>query len=116
MKCPNCSQENKDKAKACRKCGREMSLPPAWFPDMRWHLKILGTIYVCVIIFYYGVSFLLRKLPKPYNIRKIPIEITPWLRKGPKYLEEDQLAAPGETAPATAASSLPPPPRPLAHP
>jgi hypothetical protein len=116
MKCPNCNQENKDKAKTCRKCDREMSLPPAWFPDARWHLKVLGTIYVCVVIFYYSVSFLLRKLPKPYDIRNIPIEITPWLRQGPKYLEEDQLTPPGGSAPAAVAPFLAPPLRPLPHP
>lgn len=110
MKCPSCSQENKEKAKTCKKCGREMSLPPAWFPDARWHLKTLGLIYLGVIIFYYSVSFLLKRLPKPYNIRKIPIEVTPWLRKGPKYLEEDQLKPPAEISKAPATPLAPPHP------
>ena len=107
MKCPSCSHDNKDKAKVCKKCGREMSLPPAWFPDAKWHLKTLGIIYICVTAFYYAVSFLLKQLPRPYDIRKIPIEVTPWLRKGPKYLEEDQLTPPQEAAPLSPVS--PPP-------
>ncbi len=92
-----------------------MSLPPAWFPDAKWHLKTLGIIYVCVTVFYYTVTFLLKQLPKPYDIRKIPIEVTPWLRKGPKYLEEDQLTPPQEAAqmPTPPLSpATPPPPRP----
>ena len=104
MKCMNCGQENKDSAKTCRKCQRDLTIPPAWFPDARWHLKTLAIIYAGVIVFYFGVSWALRKLPKPYNIRAIPIEMTPWLRKGPKYLTEDELKAPPaapEPAPAS---------------
>ena len=94
MKCINCGQENKDTAKACKKCGRDLTIPPAWFPDAKWHLRTLGIIYACLIVFYFGVSYLLRKLPKPYHIRKIPIEMTPWLRHGDKHIPEDQLQAP----------------------
>ncbi|MDD5657328.1 MAG: hypothetical protein PHF00_08765 [Elusimicrobia bacterium] len=89
-----CAQENKDTAKICKKCGRDLTVPPAWFPDARWHLKVLGLIYVALIAAYFGVSFLLRSLPKPYHIRQIPPEMTPWLRHGPKFLPEDQLKAP----------------------
>lgn len=81
MKCPNCSQENKDAAKACRKCGRDLSVPPAWFPDWRWHARTLGVIYAGLVVFYLGVSFALKRLPEPYHIRRIPPELTPWLRK-----------------------------------
>lgn len=79
MKCQNCSQENKDAAKACRKCGRDLTMPPAWFPDWNWHARTLGVIYAVVIVFYFVTTFTLRQLPKPYNIRKIPAKLTPWL-------------------------------------
>lgn len=79
MKCQNCSQENKDSAQVCRKCGRDLSMPPAWFPDWSWHARTLGIIYACVIVLYFVTTFTLRQLPKPYNIRKIPDNLTPWL-------------------------------------
>ena len=104
MKCMNCGQENKDTAKTCKKCQRDLTIPPAWFPDARWHLKTLGMIYAGLVVFYFGVTWILRTLPKPYNIRAIPIEMTPWLRKGPKYLSEDELKAP-PPAPEPAAAS-----------
>ena len=94
MKCMNCGQENKDTAKACKKCGRGLTVAPAWFPDARWHLKTLGIIYACLIVLYFGVSYLLRRLPKPYHIRQIPIEMTPWLRAGPKHIPDGELRAP----------------------
>lgn len=94
MKCLSCGQENKDSAKACKKCQRELHTPPAWFPDAAWHLKTLGAIYACLTVVYFAVSFFLRSLPKPYHIRDIPVEMTPWLRKGPKHLPEEQLKAP----------------------
>ena len=98
MKCLNCGQENKDSAKACKKCSRDLTIPPAWFPDAAWHLKTLGTIYAALIVVYFGVSHLLKTLPKPYDVRQVPIELTPWLRKGPKFLPEDQLKAPAPEA------------------
>lgn len=94
MKCLSCGQENKDSAKTCRKCQRELHVTPAWFPDAAWHLKTLGIIYVCLIILYYSVSALLRTLPRPYHLRNIPMETTPWLRPGAKHLSEDELKAP----------------------
>lgn len=102
MKCMNCGQENKDTAKTCKKCGRDFAIPPAWFPDARWHLRTLGIIYACLIVLYVGVSHLLRLLPKPYHVRRIPIEMTPWLRPGVKHLPEDQLQAPPPAPPAEA--------------
>ena len=104
MKCQSCGQENKDAAKACRKCGRSLLIPPAWFPDMRWHLKTLGTIYALLVLFYLGVTLALKSLPRPYHLRRIPVEMTPWLRPGAKHLAEDELKAPPEE-PAGAKSS-----------
>lgn len=103
MKCVNCGQENKDSAKECRKCGRDLAVPPAWFPDARWHLRTLGIIYVVLIVFYFGVNALLSRLPRPYHLREIPIEMTPWLRRGAKHLPEDQLKAPVPAATPTQA-------------
>ncbi len=95
MKCTSCGGENKDSAKACKKCGFDFTAPVAWFPDAKWHLKTLGIIYAAVIVFYYGVSAILSKMPRPYELRHIPIEMTPWLAKGGKvHLPEDQLKAP----------------------
>lgn len=95
----NCGQENKDTAKACRKCSRDLTTPPAWFPDAVWHVKTLGIIYACLVVFYFGVSYALKNLPKPYHLRKIPIEMTPWLGKT-KFVPEDQLKAPPADEPA----------------
>ena len=94
MKCSSCGQENKETAKTCRKCGRDLTIPPAWFPDAAWHARTLGTIYAALLILFFVVSAALKRLPKPYDIRKIPVEMTPWLRKGPKFLPEDELRAP----------------------
>lgn len=82
MKCLNCNQENKDSAKSCKKCGRDLTIPPAWFPDWKWHARALGVIYGAVIVFYLVVSLVLKRLPEPYNIRQIPPEMTPWLQHG----------------------------------
>jgi len=81
IKCPNCLQENKASVKVCRKCERDLTMPPAWFPDWKWHAKTLGIIYACVVVFYLATSFALKQLPKPYDIREIPKELTPWLNK-----------------------------------
>lgn len=97
MKCPGCGFDNKETAKACRKCGRDLTVPPAWFPDAAWHLRTLGIIYACLIVFYFGVSAALSKLPKPYQLRQIPVEMTPWLAPGGKvFLDEEHLKAPAE--------------------
>jgi hypothetical protein len=94
MKCQHCGAENKDAAKVCRKCGLELAVAPMWFPDARWHLRTLGTIYAALIILYLGVTAALKTLPKPYHLRKIPIEMTPWLGSGPKHQPEEKLKAP----------------------
>ena len=97
--CPGCGFENKETAKACRKCGRDMAIPAAWQPDAAWHLKALGTIYVALTLFYFGATAVLSKLPKPYQLRNIPVEMTPWLAPGGKvHLSEDQLKAPPPSA------------------
>ena len=81
MKCPNCEQENKQSSGDCRKCGRDLSIPPAWFPDWRWHARALGLIYTVLVILYFGISFGLSKMPEPYHLRKLPAELTPWLNR-----------------------------------
>ena len=81
MRCINCSQENKETARMCKKCGRDLTVPPAWFPDWKWHAKTLGIIYACVTALYFTVTFALKSLPKPYQIRNIPPEMTPWLKR-----------------------------------
>ena len=80
-----------------------MSGPPAWLPDAAWHLKTLGIIYTILTIIYFSVSAGLSKLPKPYHLRSIPVEMTPWLAKGgPVHLPEDKLKAPATTLPTSA--------------
>lgn len=104
MKCIGCGSENKDTAKVCRKCGRDAAIPPAWLPDAAWHLKTLAVIYVCLTLFYVGTTAVLSRLPKPYTLRSIPIEMTPWLAPGGKvHLPEDQLKAPALPPAAPAA-------------
>lgn len=104
MKCSGCGSENKDTTKSCRKCGRDMAIAPAWFPDARWHLRTLAVIYSGLIVLYFGVSAALSKLPKPYHLRHIPVEMTPWLAPGGKvHLPEDKLKAPAQpTVPSAA--------------
>lgn len=82
MKCPYCGVENKDTARFCKKCKKELSSPktsvvaePLWQPDLKWYIKTLAIIYVCLIIAYHIATIVL----KPY-IRKIPQEVTPWLK------------------------------------
>lgn len=79
MKCINCGQDNRPNIKLCRKCGANLSMPPAWFPGWRWHLKTLSWIYLSLIAGFFLVSYLLHKLPPPYDQREIPQEMTPWL-------------------------------------
>ena len=93
MKCLSCGQEHKETAKVCRKCGRDMTIPPAWFPNAAWHLRTLAIIYCALTVLYFAITFALKRLPKPYHLRQIPIEMTPWLRHGEKFLPEDQLKA-----------------------
>jgi len=78
MKCPNCGQENKS-SRLCKKCGRDITLPPAWFPGWRWHVKTLAIIYLALIGFFFTAKYFLHKLPPPYHLRTLPSEMTPWL-------------------------------------
>jgi len=79
MKCVNCGQENRATLKFCKKCGADMTLPPVWFPDWKWHLKTLSWIYISGTVFFFLLSWALHKLPPPYDQRAIPAEMTPWL-------------------------------------
>lgn len=79
MKCPNCGFENKPTLKVCKKCGSDLSKPPIWFCDAKWHIKTLLVIYIFLTSFYFIVGHFLRKLPPPYEQRIIPAEMTPWL-------------------------------------
>ncbi len=62
MKCPKCGQENKETAKFCSKCGTSLKAIPFWMPTWKWHLRVLGIIYLILII----IFFLLNLLLKPY--------------------------------------------------
>ncbi len=100
MKCVDCGVDNKDTMKTCRKCGRDLSVPAPWQPDALWHARTLGIIYAGLTVLYFGVSAALSKLPRPYNLRAIPVEMTPWLALGGKvHLPEDQLKAPPQNPP-----------------
>ncbi|MBI4054983.1 MAG: hypothetical protein HY402_02495 [Elusimicrobia bacterium] len=79
MLCPACGGENKETAKSCKKCSFDLAAPPPWMPSWRWHLKTLGILYVCLTMLFFGLKYLLRRLPPPYHIREIPQEMTPWL-------------------------------------
>ena len=98
MKCLNCGQENKETAKNCKKCSRDLTLAPAWFPDWRWHVRTLSAIYILLIVAFLTAKWFLRKLPPPYHIREIPAEMTPWLKyktsANPK--SDSALAAPAK--------------------
>jgi len=83
MKCLNCGFENKGLTKLCKKCGSDLTLPPAWFPNWKWHLKTLSWIYISLIIAFFVISFILHKLPPPYDQRDISPEMTPWLNHKP---------------------------------
>jgi|GEM_PF-430342 len=79
MKCPNCGYENNDFSVVCQKCKKNMTEPPVWFPNWKWHIKALSWIYIVLIAGFFTVSYLLHKLPPPYDQRSIPAEMTPWL-------------------------------------
>jgi len=110
MKCFNCGQENKDTARACKKCGRDMTLPPVWFPDWRWHVRTLATIYTVLIIAFFAAKWLLRRLPPPYDIRDIPADMTPWLKHKTPPDDEAAKAAPAVPNPYQRMGEPPPKP------
>ena len=81
VRCSSCGSENKGKPKACRKCGYNLSLPPLWIPNWKWHLKTLAIIYAVLTVGYFVVDHFLTQLPPPMDVRDIPPEVTPWLKK-----------------------------------
>jgi len=81
MKCVICQTENKDGSKSCRKCGTDLQLEPMWRPTWKWHLKVLAAIYVVLISVYFVISAFLKKVPPPYRMRDVPMDVTPWLKK-----------------------------------
>ena len=95
---PQQSQQSKKSKKAA---AQEALISPPWFPDAKWHLRTLGVIYAVLIVAYFGISRALSSLPKPYKLRRIPMEMTPWLNPGGKvHLPEEKLNAPPDDAPA----------------
>ena len=88
------SQPNPPK-KSKKAAAQEALISPPWFPDAKWHLRTLGIIYAALIVAYFGISAALSRLPKPYHLRRIPMEMTPWLNPGGKlHLTEEKLKAP----------------------
>lgn len=81
MICWQCAKENKDTAKTCKQCGIDLRLPPIWRASWKWHIKTLIIIYAILIVSYFIGIHLVKKLPPPYNTRKIPHEMTPWLKE-----------------------------------
>jgi len=58
MKCQKCGQVNKDDAEACAKCG--MQFPRMEELSWKWHLKTLAIIYASLVVFYLGISALIK--------------------------------------------------------
>ena len=79
MKCPKCHIENKETAKQCKKCGHEFNVAPVWKPTLKWHITTLSIIFTVLIVLFFSLNIVL----KPY-LRKIPKDITPWLKDVPK--------------------------------
>ena len=63
MKCYNSQTENKDTAKICKSCGADLMYAP-WRPTWKWHLKVLGIIYVIVIVLFFVARFFLNKFDR----------------------------------------------------
>ena len=80
MKCALCQADNKDQAQVCRKCGANLQVEPIWHPTWKWHLKALSVIFVTLIAAYFAISQFLSRVPKPYRMRDVPKDITPWLK------------------------------------
>jgi hypothetical protein len=89
--------------KSKKAAAQEALLSPPWFPDAKWHLRTLGLIYAFLIVAYLGISHVLSRLPKPYQLRRIPMEMTPWLHPGGKvHLSEEQIKSPPDDPPSDA--------------
>jgi hypothetical protein len=85
MKCFKCQTENKEGVKLCKKCGSELNQPPLWKPSWKWHLKTLSIIYVVLFAAFIVLNIVL----KPYT-RKVPQDITPWLKDLPKTVMSNE--------------------------
>ena len=102
MSQPNNPQQSNQSKKSKKAAAQEALISPPWYPDAQWHARTLAAIYAILIIAYFGVSRALSRLPKPYQLRRIPMEMTPWLNPGGKvHLPEEQLKTPPDDAPAT---------------
>lgn len=108
MKCPNCGYDNTTSGKDCRKCGRDLTLAPSWFPGWKWHVKALAWIYLALIALFFVSNHFLHQLKPPYHLRTIPAEITPWLKHGVKPQANAQLG-PEETKPSANPEAKPAP-------
>ncbi|MEK7234860.1 MAG: hypothetical protein AAB268_13675 [Elusimicrobiota bacterium] len=98
MSQPN-PQQPKTPKKSKKAAAQEMLISPPWFPDAQWHMRTLAVIYATLIVAYFAISHVLSRLPKPYHLRHIPMEMTPWLNPtGKLHLPEDQLKAPPDDA------------------
>lgn len=92
---PDIPSGQPQKYKSKKAARQEALISPLWFPDAKWHLKTLAVIYAVLIIAYFAISSALSRLSKPYHLRRIPMEMTPWLNPGGKvHLPEEQLKAP----------------------
>ena len=76
MKCLKCQTENRDNQKTCKKCGSDMHQIEIWQPTWKWHFRVLAVIYGGLIVLFILLNIIL----KPY-MRKIPVQITPWLEE-----------------------------------
>jgi len=80
MKCPSCQIDLRDDAKNCKKCGLDLQAAPMWKPSWKWHVRVLGIIYVVLVLAYFVISHFLKKLPPPYRLRDVPKDVTPWIK------------------------------------
>lgn len=83
MKCPRCGADTKEGVKTCKACGSALAASPLWLPTWRWHLKVLGVIYLVLV----GAFFVLKWLLAPYT-RHLPPEVTPWLQPRQTPIEQ----------------------------
>jgi hypothetical protein len=81
MICLACKMDNKEGSGQCRKCGATLQMEPLWAPSWAWHFKVLGGIYIALIVVYFALSAFLKKIPEPYRMRQVPSDVTPWLKK-----------------------------------
>ena len=44
------------------------------------HLKTLFIIYAVLGVMFFAVSYIVDRLPNPYQKRTISLEVTPWLK------------------------------------